>query len=94
MLGEACRHGVKWSDHCPQCELVSARETVAHWGEAVDRARSVIDAANIAAAEPAGNILLKVAGKPFRCSCGCNVFHHPPNNSDVYACNACDLCYG
>jgi hypothetical protein len=42
--GKTCSHGIAWSDHCPQCELVSARETVAHWGEAVDRARAVIAA--------------------------------------------------
>jgi hypothetical protein len=42
--GKTCSHGIAWSDHCPQCELVSARETVAHWGEAVDRARAVIEA--------------------------------------------------
>jgi hypothetical protein len=42
-IGNKCSHGIAWSDHCPQCELASARETVAHWGEAVDRARAVIE---------------------------------------------------
>lgn len=35
------------------------------------------------------NILLKIAGKPYRCECGCNVFHHPGTDADVYSCNAC-----
>ena len=35
------------------------------------------------------NILLKVGGKPFRCECGCNVFHHPGTDADEYCCNAC-----
>jgi hypothetical protein len=45
------------------------------------------------------NILLKVAGKPFRCSCGCNVFHHPKPDEgeevddDIYICNACETEY-
>jgi hypothetical protein len=87
-IGKTCSHGIPWTDHCPQCELVSARETVAHWGEAVDKARSVIESA-----AKTGNFILKVADKPFRCSCGCNVFHHPPSDPEVFACNACDLCY-
>lgn len=36
------------------------------------------------------NILLTIAGKPYRCECGCNVFHHPDIDADVYACNACE----
>jgi len=39
------------------------------------------------------NCLLKVEGKPFRCSCGCNVFHHPTNDADLYECNACGTQY-
>lgn len=37
---------------------------------------------------------LKVTGKPFRCECGCNVFHQP-NDKDLsrYACNGCDAEY-
>lgn len=40
---------------------------------------------------PEPNILLKVAGKPFRCDCGCNVFNQPKPVSDPgrYVCNAC-----
>jgi hypothetical protein len=41
-IGKTCSHGVSWNDHCQQCELVSAREIVAHWGETVDRARAAI----------------------------------------------------
>ena len=37
---------------------------------------------------------LKVAGKPFYCRCGCNVFHKPDiGNLDKYRCNACGLNY-
>lgn len=42
MLGDRCSHGLKWGDHCPECELISAREVEAHWGEMVDEARKVI----------------------------------------------------
>jgi len=40
---------------------------------------------------PEPNILLKVAGKPFSCNCGCNVFNKPKpvSDPDRYACNAC-----
>ena len=42
---------------------------------------------------PDGNIeqfTLKVGGKPFRCSCGCNVFHKPDRRRlDLFECNAC-----
>ncbi len=41
------------------------------------------------------NVILKVAGKPFRCNCGCNVFHKPRPISEPgrYVCNACDTEY-
>jgi hypothetical protein len=35
------------------------------------------------------NIVLRVGGKPYRCECGCNVFHHPNTRADLYTCNAC-----
>lgn len=44
-LGEACSHGIKWACHCRECDLVSARELVSHWGPAVDEARKVIEEA-------------------------------------------------
>lgn len=45
------------------------------------------------------NILLKILGKSFRCECGCNVFHHPQNETDgsmddeIFKCNSCNLVY-
>lgn len=37
------------------------------------------------------NFTLKIGGKPFRCACGCNVFHKPDSTRlDLYQCNACD----
>ena len=37
---------------------------------------------------------LKVAGKSFRCDCGCNVFHRPNRNTpEIYQCNCCDNTY-
>lgn len=37
------------------------------------------------------NFLIKVAGLPFKCTCGCNVFHKPDSNDlDLYQCNACE----
>ena len=42
----------------------------------------------------ASNILLKVAGKSFRCSCGCNIFQKlDPDNENEYTCNACHATY-
>lgn len=36
------------------------------------------------------NFTLRIAGKPYRCPCLCNVFHKPDrSNLDVYECNAC-----
>lgn len=35
------------------------------------------------------DVTLRVAGKPFRCACGCNVFQHPEGEPDVFRCNAC-----
>lgn len=33
-------------------------------------------------------------GKPFRCGCGCNVFHKPDARSlNVFKCNSCDQEY-
>jgi hypothetical protein len=38
--------------------------------------------------------MLKVDGKPFRCRCGCNVFHQPDDTQpEIYACNACESWY-
>lgn len=37
--------------------------------------------------------ILKVAGKPFRCECGCNVFKHLSVDRTRYKCNACDAIY-
>jgi hypothetical protein len=40
------------------------------------------------------NFILKVAGKPFRCQCGCNVFHKPDDTRlEHYKCNGCELAY-
>lgn len=36
------------------------------------------------------NFTLKLEGKPYRCSCLCNVFHKPDDtNLSIYKCNAC-----
>jgi hypothetical protein len=42
IIGKTCSHGIPWNDHCPECELATARKTVAQWGDAVDEARRVI----------------------------------------------------
>lgn len=39
------------------------------------------------------SVMPKVNGKPFRCHCGCNVFHHPPEKPEVFECNACEEWY-
>lgn len=40
------------------------------------------------------NVLLTVAGKHFRCSCGCNVFNKPDSQKpELYRCNACNMEY-
>lgn len=34
---------------------------------------------------------LKIAGKPYRCHCGANVFHHPDKSQlSLYECNGCN----
>lgn len=35
------------------------------------------------------DVTLTVGGQSFRCGCGCNVFHHPVEWSEVFECNAC-----
>lgn len=36
------------------------------------------------------NFTLRIAGKPYRCACRCNVFHKPDRtNLELYECNAC-----
>lgn len=37
-----CSHGIRWECDCRECDLVSAREVVSHWGSLVDAARAVI----------------------------------------------------
>jgi hypothetical protein len=39
---DRCSHGIPWTSPCRECEIVSARETIAHWGPAIDAAREVI----------------------------------------------------
>lgn len=35
------------------------------------------------------NFLLRIVGKPYRCTCWCNVFHKPDrDNLNLYECNA------
>jgi predicted SprT family Zn-dependent metalloprotease len=37
------------------------------------------------------NFTLRVGGKPYRCACGCNVFHKPDREDlGLYQCNACE----
>ncbi len=37
------------------------------------------------------NFTVRVGGKLFRCSCGCNVFHKPDQRfPGLYECNACE----
>ena len=34
---------------------------------------------------------LRIASKPYRCPCGCNVFHKPNReNVGLYECNGCE----
>lgn len=40
------------------------------------------------------NFMPMVGGVPFRCSCGCNVFHKPDRRfPEIYECNACTTQY-
>lgn len=94
MTNYICPHGRTLYEACPDCELETARAFVEHWGDAVDAARKVIADGSIAQPlQPVANVLLKVGGRPFRCECKCNVFHHPEGKPSVYACNACELQY-
>jgi hypothetical protein len=44
-VNEECRHGVKWSCYCAQCEFALALETEVRHGREVDEARKVIEEA-------------------------------------------------
>lgn len=46
VIGQTCSHGIPWADNCRECNLVSARELVAHWGHQVDEARALIATAD------------------------------------------------
>lgn len=36
------------------------------------------------------NFMLRISGRPYSCSCRCNVFHKPDRtNLELYECNAC-----
>jgi hypothetical protein len=38
--------------------------------------------------------IVRINGKAFYCSCGCNVFHHPDDSDDnLWQCNACETQY-
>ena len=51
-------------------------------------------AAWLSGVKPAHDVLLKVAGKAFYCSCGCNVFKkHNAVSPFKYTCNACGTTY-
>lgn len=39
MIHERCGHGKPWSEHCKECEIVSLKEFLKHFGEKVDNAR-------------------------------------------------------
>ena len=38
--------------------------------------------------------MFRVDGKPFRCACGCNVFHKPDaSRPEIVRCNACEATF-
>lgn len=39
------------------------------------------------------DVMLTVAGVPFRCECKCNVFHKGDDDDSVYICNACGVAW-
>jgi hypothetical protein len=41
------------------------------------------------------SVMVYVAGsdKSFRCECGCNCFHHPEDDPELFECNGCELRY-
>lgn len=45
VINDRCSHGKTWTEDCPECALVSAKQIVEHWGNAVDEARAAIAAA-------------------------------------------------
>ena len=38
------------------------------------------------------NVCIRMGGVLFRCSCGCNVFHHV-DDDEIFICNSCDAKY-
>lgn len=63
----------------------------------MDRGRRLVDAVVLPKVGPLRNEdgslhqkTLRIGGKSHRCSCGCNVFHHPDaSRLDLYECNGC-----
>lgn len=37
------------------------------------------------------DVMPRVNGKPFRCTCGCNVFRQQPDDKTKYVCNSCQF---
>ncbi len=40
--------------------------------------------------QPTDYVMVRIDGKTFRCTCGCNVFRKPdPTDAKLFVCNSC-----
>ncbi len=40
------------------------------------------------------NFMIRLSEKPYRCECGCNVFHKPnKDRMDIFRCNSCGVTF-
>jgi len=82
---------IRW-DICGKCKKALAEEYLAteaakEAGENVKQVSSMVKA-------PSGDVMVKIKGVSFRCTCGCNVFrvdpdYQNPDGSVRYICNSC-----
>ncbi len=42
-LGQRCSHGIAWTDECPECDLVWAKQIIEHWAKPVADAQRVVE---------------------------------------------------
>jgi len=73
-------------------EMLSAMDSLLLYldAEATDH---TLDRMQTAMREPSESFMFRVAGKPFTCTCGGNVFHQVTGTTSRYACNACSTTY-
>lgn len=90
----------RWKEKCDQLQADLDDQRAENESLLAGLRNAIKPTRGIAAANKASNNYLesanytpRVDGKPFRCSCGCNVFRKPTGKPDIYVCNACSTHY-